>query len=109
MPMGIMKRKSRPWTGLCAAAAVLALLLWFFTAVGNLRADSGEMGREQLEAALRRSAAACYAAEGIYPPTLEYLTEHYGVQVEEEKYIVFYEIFASNLMPDITVLERGNG
>lgn len=106
--MGITKRKSRPWTGICAAALVLAILLWFFTAMGNLSRDSGEEGREQLESALRRAAVACYAAEGVYPPTMDYLTAHYGVQVEEEKYVVFYEIFASNLMPDITVLEKGN-
>lgn len=98
----------RPWTGAFIAVIILAVLLWFFAAVGNLSQDSGEEGREQLETALRRAAVACYAAEGVYPPTMDYLTEHYGVQVEEEKYMVFYEIFASNLMPDITVLEKGN-
>ena len=90
------------------AVLILAVLLWFFTAVGNLSQGSAEEGRQQLETALRRAAVACYAAEGVYPPTMDYLTDHYGVQVEEEKYIVFYEIFASNLMPDITVLEKGN-
>lgn len=106
--MGMKKRKSRPWAGVSMAVVILALLLWFFTAVGNLTQDSEEEGRQQLETALRRAAVACYAAEGVYPPTMDYLREHYGVQVEEEKYIVFYEIFASNLMPDITVLEKGN-
>ena len=96
------------WRWVALIVGILALLLWFFTAVGNLTQDSGEEGRQQLETALRRAAVACYAAEGVYPPTMDYLREHYGVQVEEEKYIVFYEIFASNLMPDITVLEKGN-
>ena len=109
MPMGMSKEKRRPWAGICMAALILALLLWFFTAVGNLSRDSGTEGRGQLETALRRAAVACYAAEGVYPPTIDYLREHYGVQIEEEKYIVFYEIFANNLMPDITVLEKGNG
>ena len=106
--MGMSRQKKRPWAGIFTAVLILALLLWFFTAVGNLSRDSGDEGREQLETALRRAAVACYAAEGVYPPTMEYLSEHYGVQIEEEKYIVFYEIFASNLMPDITVLEKGN-
>lgn len=105
--MGMSRRKNRPWAGICMAVVILAMLLWFFSAVGNLSRDSGEEGRVQLETALRRAAVACYAAEGVYPPTMDYLTEHYGVQVEEEKYIVFYEIFANNLMPDITVLEKG--
>jgi hypothetical protein len=49
---------------------------------------------------------ACYAAEGVYPPDLDYLKEHYGLQINEERYTVFYEIFAENLMPAITVLEK---
>ena len=48
---------------------------------------------------------ACYAAEGVYPPTLDYLEQHYGIQVDETRYMVSYDIFASNLMPEITVLD----
>lgn len=103
--MGMTGKKTIPWRLVLSCAAILAVLLWFFTAVGNLNRGNDQEGREQLETALHRSAVACYAAEGIYPPTLEYLTEHYGVQIGGE-YIVFYEIFASNLMPDITVLEK---
>ena len=62
-------------------------------------------GKEQLEQVLHKTAAACYAAEGIYPPDLEYLEEHYGIQVDRDRYTVMYDVFASNLMPDITVLE----
>ena len=85
---------------------IAAVLLLFLTAVSGLERNSSEEGRQQLEEALRRAAVACYAAEGIYPPDLDYLEEHYGIQVDEEHYAVFYEVFASNLMPDITVLER---
>lgn len=102
-----MKRTNRSGlTGLLAAVILTAALLWFFTAVSGLKTGEGEEGRQQLEDALRQAAVACYAAEGIYPPTLDYLTDHYGVQVED-RYIVFYEIFANNLMPEITVLEKG--
>ncbi len=87
-------------------ALVALVLLFFFTALGNLESGHKREGKEQLEAAIRRSAVACYAAEGIYPPNLDYLKEHYGIQVDEEKYTVMYEIFAENLMPEITVLEK---
>ena len=86
--------------------AVAAVLLAFTLGLRGVREGSREQGREQLEDALRRAAVACYAAEGIYPPTLEYLEEHYGVQVDRERYTVVYDIFASNLMPDVTVLEH---
>lgn len=100
------RRKRTGFAAVLAALIITAALLWFFTALSGLQAGRSEEGRQQLETALRRAAVACYAAEGVYPPTLDYLTEHYGVQVEQERYIVFYEIFANNLMPDITVLEK---
>ena len=84
----------------------MALLVWFVFALGHLERGQAREGRQQLEDALRRAAVACYAAEGIYPPTLEYLTQHYGVQINEERYTVYYEIFGDNLMPEITVLEK---
>ena len=34
------------------------------------------------------------------------MKEHYGIQIDEERYLVRYEIFAENLMPDITVVEK---
>ena len=82
---------------------VMAVVIWFAVAAGNTASGQLEAGRRQLEDALRRGAAACYAAEGIYPPTVEYLQAHYGIQIDREKYHVFYEVFAENLMPQITV------
>ena len=86
--------------------AVLAVLLVFLSALNNLSDGQRSEGRQQLEDAVRRGAVACYAAEGIYPPNLEYLEEHYGIQVDRKRYTVVYEAFASNLMPDVTVLEN---
>ena len=98
-------RISAIFRGLAAALAALCLI-FFVTSLASVDRQQGEEGRQQLETALRRAAVACYAAEGVYPPTVEYLQQHYGVQIEEERYMVFYEIFANNLMPDITVLEK---
>ena len=86
--------------------AALAVLLIFASALSNLQDGRISEGRQQLEDAVRRSAVACYAAEGIYPPDVEYLEKHYGVQIDRERYTVIYEVFASNLMPDVTVLEN---
>ena len=70
-----------------------------------------EQGRQQqdirvLEDALRRGAVACYAAEGAYPPDVDYLCQNYGVVYEKSRYQIHYDCFASNLMPDITVVEK---
>ena len=92
--------------GLLFPAAAVAVLLCFATALDGL--DSGRSAEDlkQLEEALRRGCVACYAAEGIYPPNLEYLEEYYGLQIDETRYTVHYSAFAENLMPDITVLEN---
>lgn len=86
---------------------VLALAAGLFlTALQRLEAGRAEAGRKQLEDALRRAVVTCYAAEGFYPPTLDYLRRHYGLQIDESRYTVFYEVFAENLMPEITVLRK---
>ena len=54
----------------------------------------------------RRAAILFYAVEGRYPPSLSYMTENYGVTINEERYIVRYERFADNVMPQVTVLAR---
>ena len=51
-----------------------------------------------------RACIQCYAIEGRYPPSVEYLEENYGIQIDHDKYNVFYDGFASNIMPEITVI-----
>lgn len=85
---------------------LLGILLLFVTAVSNLEEGSNIEEKKQLEEAIRRGVITCYATEGIYPPNFDYVKEKYGVQVDENRYLVVYDAFAENLMPDITVLER---
>lgn len=99
-----------PWGRLAALlgpAFFLAALLWALSAISNLNQGREQQDRARLEQSVRRSAVACYAAEGIYPSEVKYLQEHYGLQVDQERFAVMYEVFGSNIMPDITVLERG--
>lgn len=105
--MELKTAKQHTWMGnVLTVMLAAAVLLWFFLAMGRLGSGQAQEGREQLETALRRAAVACYAAEGMYPPTLDYLVEHYGIQINENRYRVFYEVFAENLMPEITVLDK---
>ena len=92
--------------GLLLPAIAAAVLVMFAAALDGLTTGRDAEDLRQLEEALRRSCAACYAAEGQYPQSLEYLEEHYGLQIDEEHFAVFYEPFGSNLMPNFTVLER---
>ena len=54
--------------------------------------------------AVKRASVQCYAIEGRYPPSVEYLEEHYGISIDRKAYNVFYSGWASNIMPDITII-----
>lgn len=99
MPWGRMLR------GLLLPLLAAVVLVGFSTALNSLDGGRDEEDRRQLEQALQRGCLACYAAEGVYPPNLDYLKEHYGVQIDEERYAVMYSAFAENLLPDITVID----
>ena len=97
-----MKRNRIPW----AVILILCAVIFVLTAVANLEQGRQAEDIRQLEQALQRTAVACYAVEGAYPESLEYMQEHYGIQYDEERFTVMYMVFASNLMPDITVLDN---
>ena len=77
----------------------LLIFLLFYKGVGSVSQTASEQQMENLQQAIRRSVVHCYAVEGSYPESLDYLKEHYGITYDPEKYIVDYEIIGSNLIP----------
>ncbi|WP_367565909.1 hypothetical protein [Lacrimispora sp.] len=75
----------------------------FVSGIMSFSKNAGARGAETLRDAIRRASVQCYAIEGRYPPSVEYLEENYGIQIDRNRYNVFYSGFASNFMPDITV------
>ena len=84
---------------------VLIIAFIFLVNTITTRGDGREL--DIVRDAVKNAALTCYAVEGMYPDDLEYLREHYNLSFNEEKYHVFYEPLASNLMPSIKVAERG--
>ena len=79
-------------------ALVLACGYFAFSGSGK---DLDEETVTAIRDAIRRSALQCYVVEGVYPPDLAYLQDHYGLQVNTDNYYVVYEAFASNVPPTI--------
>ena len=106
------KRGFRPFLpgGLFGAGLLFALLLAaVLFGLNNAGMALDAHGQRQAEEAVRRAAVSCYALEGAYPESYEYLKRHYGLKINEELYGVSYTIFASNLMPEISVVRRQAG
>lgn len=96
----------RFFAGLFTLGAIAALIACFslLTGIGGDVANREEM--QQIENSVRQAAVACYAAEGYYPASLEALAENYSLRYNSEDYIVRYDFFADNILPDIEVFSR---
>lgn len=73
--------------------------------VADISRTTESEGLAITESSIRRAVITCYAQEGSYPPDIDYLKENYGLRVNDE-YTVRYSIFASNVMPSITVIRK---
>ena len=103
--------KSRPRNrGLLTAGLVFAALLFFFgISVFTASRQNSERETAALTNALQRAVVTCYAVEGKYPPSLDYIAENYGVSIDETRYYVSYDVFAQNVMPTLHVARIGGG
>jgi len=84
----------------------LILLLIFLTGIRSVSDTTTDKQKESLEVALKRSIAQCYAVEGVYPPSLDYLIDHYGIVYDTDSFVVDYDFYGSNLMPDVSVMQK---
>lgn len=84
---------------------VLGLFLYGVSAISS---SSVVNDRQILTDAINRDIIHCYAIEGMYPPSLDYIEKHYGLIYDKDKFIIDYEVFGSNIMPSVMVIERNN-
>lgn len=85
------------------AAAVILLLY----AAGRIGSDTDQRQTELLKDAIDNAVVGCYATEGRYPESLDYLVENYGIQIDEQRYVVIYDAFADNVRPRVQVIRIG--
>ncbi len=84
----------------------LLFLILFYLGIGQTQRVADKENLQVLQQAVLRATVQCYAIEGMYPPNVAYLEKNYGVIIDAEKYIVHYEAFATNILPNIEVLEK---
>lgn len=89
----------------CAFGLIMVL---FYQGMESLSSSSLRRQKESLENALTRSITYCYAVEGTYPESLDYLMEHYGITYDEDRFFVDYRVSGANILPDVTIIEKGD-
>lgn len=93
---------------LLSIGAFLIVLLLFLQGIDSLSDNTVKRQKEALENAITRNITYCYAVEGTYPESLSYLKEHYGLVYDEERFYVDYRTSGANILPDVTIIEKGD-
>ncbi|MBR6451452.1 MAG: hypothetical protein IKS87_01985 [Lachnospiraceae bacterium] len=108
-----MNRFQKPNLGKRMLQSVNFSILFFLTVIGIFlygiaTVSSGSTRDEKriLDEAIHKDIVHCYAVEGMYPPSLSYMEEHYGLTFDHDKFLVDYEPIGANIMPNVTILER---
>lgn len=94
--------------GLVVTLAVFALLLALSLCLLNYIGTTSEAAQiKTVKNAVRNAVVTCYAVEGVYPPNVDYLVDNYGLAYDKSRFLVSYEAFASNIIPEIRVSVKG--
>ncbi|MCI9436212.1 MAG: hypothetical protein HFH85_03410 [Lachnospiraceae bacterium] len=99
------KKRRWPWAILLFGLLLALVVLWRVRVPASGQ-DMEEESIAAMRAAVERSARQCYVVEGAYPPSLTYLEENYGLQINSEDFYIVYDIFASNIPPAVRVVRR---
>ena len=89
-----------------AILSSVIICLVVISGFSSLSQKTYEHQKESLEKALKRGLMQSYALEGRYPASLDELIDNYHILYNEDLFEVKYELIASNIMPDITIIER---
>lgn len=98
-----VKRSSR--NVIVAIIIIVAMLIGWFV-VSAISADLEEQGQVSTRDSILNAAKQCCAVEGSYPTSLAYLEENYGLVVNHTRYLITYDVFAENVMPNVVVLAK---
>lgn len=99
-----IKRTRRRFIALIVAFVALVFAL---TICWNLiHASLREQAAGNLHDRIVETANQCYAIEGAYPISLQYLEDKYGLVIDYDDYSVSYDIYATNIAPKVKVVAR---
>lgn len=87
-------------------ALFAAMIVWFLAAFVNTSSSEQDQELASVKNNIEKGVTMCYAIEGVYPESLEYLAENYNLIYDEDKYIVRYDCFADNVRPTVNVMEK---
>ncbi|WP_051197727.1 hypothetical protein [Butyrivibrio sp. MB2005] len=83
---------------------IVVLIFIFWNGVNELSTSNIDKQETSLSEAIDRDIIQCYCLEGVYPPSLDYLEQHYGLIYDKELFFVDYRPIGANIYPDVTII-----
>lgn len=101
------RKESHPLRNLLLSLVFFLLLFGICSfALEQISAKTNEEEVFALQQAIQKSVAHCYAIEGHYPESLDYLKEEYSISYDTDKYFIDYQIWGENIFPEITIIQK---
>lgn len=102
--MHLYKKNSSINKPLIISIVVFVCLFVFFAfAISNTKNSIGDNEVKYLSEAIDRAVVSSYATTGAYPESLNEIREKYGVIIDEDKFIIQYDVISSNIKPNVTI------
>ena len=101
-----IKNKENKFPMKVSVTMFIGFILMFFCGINKFERILNEQNLLLTKQAIHKAIVQCYANEGYYPDSLEYLEENYYLTINYDSYYVYYDSVASNLMPEVEVFSR---
>ena len=85
----------------------VAIFVFFLFMLGNISDDTKARQEESLNSAVQRCIVSCYCVEGTYPPSLDYMIEHYGLTYDKSSFFIDYRPEGANIYPEVVIIRKG--
>lgn len=84
----------------------VAILFIFIGGISTISNSSVVNDKEILTEAIERDIVHCYCVEGMYPPNIKYMENHYGLTYDKDKFIIDYEYIGANIKPNVMIVQK---
>ncbi|MBR5090154.1 MAG: hypothetical protein IK093_12070 [Ruminiclostridium sp.] len=91
---------------LSGAVLFIAVMVWFLVGLERTRVSTDDQRLRNVRQSVVNGAVLCYSVEGVYPESLDYLKENYGLEYDENRYLVHYKYVSADIRPSIMVYDN---
>lgn len=102
--LGDNKKDSGRFSILIQIVIFVTAVLLFLAGIKMISSKSVDYQEENLKKALMQDIVYCYAQDGRYPESLDYIRKTCGLVYDEKLFYVDYRPYGNNIYPDYTVI-----